>query len=91
MYISSSKERSEIMATFLIENQSTVRAVARQFGVSKSTVHKDITHNLRISDPILYAKVKEVLEKNKQERHLRGGEATKQKFLMKKQKVDHKV
>lgn len=85
MYISSSKERSEIMATFLIENQSTVRAVAKQFGVSKSTVHKDITHNLRSSDPILYAKVKEVLEKNKQERHLRGGEATKQKFLMKKQ------
>lgn len=84
MYISS-KDRCEEMATFLIENRCTVRAVAKIFGISKSTVHKNVTHDLKTINPILYGEVKAVLEKNKQERHLRGGEATKQKFLLKKQ------
>ena len=81
MYISSNKERCVIMASYMLENKSTVRAVAKRFGISKSTVHKDITHNLKNVHPELYSRVQELLEKNKQERHLRGGEATKQKFL----------
>ena len=69
------------MATYLIENNSTVRKVAKQFGISKSTVHKDITENLKSINPTLYKQVKEILKKNKNERHIRGGEATKQKYL----------
>ena len=81
MYISSNKERCVIMASYMLESESTVRAVAKRFGISKSTVHKDVTQNLKTVNPELYNKVQELLEKNKQERHLRGGEATKQKFL----------
>lgn len=81
MYISSNKERCVILATYMIENKSTVRAVAKKYGISKSTVHKDITQNLKNTNKILYTQVKEILEINKNERHLRGGEATKQKFL----------
>ena len=81
MYISFYKERCVILATFMIENQSTVRAAAKKFNISKSTVHKDVTYNLKAINPELYKKVQDLLEKNKQERHLRGGEATKQKFL----------
>lgn len=80
MYISSNKERCVALATYLIENKATVRAVAAKFGVSKSTVHKDITQTLgRINKP-LYAEVRKILEQNKQERHIRGGEATKRKY-----------
>ncbi|MGM9632553.1 MAG: sporulation transcriptional regulator SpoIIID [Eubacteriales bacterium] len=82
MYISTNKERCVIIGTYLVENQSTVRAVAKKFGISKSTVHKDVTQNLKKHNKELYLQVKEILDKNKQERHLRGGEATKQKFLM---------
>ena len=81
MYVSFNKERSVLMATYLIENNSTVRKVAKQFGISKSTVHKDITENLKSINPTLYKQVKEILKKNKNERHIRGGEATKQKYL----------
>lgn len=81
MYISSNKERCVIMGSYMVENELTVRAVAKKFGVSKSTVHKDVTQNLKNVNKELYEKVHELLEKNKQERHLRGGEATKQKFL----------
>ena len=84
MYISTNKERCVIMATYMVENQSTVRKVASKFGISKSTVHKDITKNLKRTNPDLYIKVQEILNKNKQERHIRGGEATKQKFLSNK-------
>ncbi len=80
MYISSGKERCEILATYLVENHSTVRAVAAHFGISKSTVHKDITQTLRHINKPLYYRVKQVLAVNKQERHIRGGEATKQKY-----------
>lgn len=83
MYISSAKERCVLLATYLIENKSTVRAVAAKFGVSKSTVHKDITANLKRVNPELCAQVKEILEKNKNERHIRGGEATRKKFSKK--------
>lgn len=89
MYISSNKERCVILASYMIENESTVRAVAKRFGISKSTVHKDVTQNLKYTNTELYKKVQELLEKNKQERHLRGGEATKQKFL--KIKSNHHI
>lgn len=80
MYISSNKERCVALATYLIENKTTVRAVAAKFGISKSTVHKDITQALeRINKP-LYTEARKILEQNKQERHIRGGEATKRKY-----------
>lgn len=80
MYISSGKERCVLLATYLVENKTTVRSVAARFGISKSTVHKDITQNLRRVNRGLYEQAKEVLDLNKKERHLRGGEATKQKY-----------
>lgn len=83
MYISTNKERCVIMGTYLIENNATVRLVASKFGISKSTVHKDITENLKEINPILYKQVQEVLTINKNERHLRGGEATRIKYLQK--------
>ncbi len=81
MYISTTKERCVLLGTYLVENRATVRATARQFKISKSTVHKDITVSLRRVDPSLYSQVMEVLEQNKDERHLRGGEATRKKYL----------
>ena len=81
MYISTNKERCVIMGTYLIENNATVRLVAARFGISKSTVHKDITVNLKDINPILHKQVQDMLNKNKNERHLRGGEATRKKYL----------
>lgn len=80
MYISSEKERCVILASYLVENRSTVRGVASRFGVSKSTVHKDVTKILKNVNPGLYAEVQAVLQRNKSERHIRGGEATKNKY-----------
>lgn len=80
MYLSSDKERCVILGTYLVENNATVRAVAARFGISKSTVHKDVTRNLKSVNKALYEDVKRVLEKNKEERHIRGGEATKIKY-----------
>ena len=80
VYISESKERCIILGEYLVTNKATVRAVAQKFGVSKSTVHKDITQILKRYDKTLYKEVKEVLEQNKSERHLRGGEATRIKY-----------
>ena len=84
MYISSNKERCVLLAMYLIENKTTVRATAKKFGISKSTVHKDITQNLKKNNSALYEQVQQILEQNKDERHLRGGEATKQKYLQQK-------
>ena len=81
MYISAEKERCVLLANYLIENQATVRSAAARFGISKSTVHKDVTQVLPQVNKSLYLHVKEVLDKNKQERHLRGGQATKKKYL----------
>ena len=80
VYISESKERCIILGEYLVNNNATVRATAQKFGVSKSTVHKDVTQILKRYDKRLYEDVKNVLEKNKQERHLRGGEATRIKY-----------
>ena len=75
------KERCERTAMYIIDERTTVRAAARKFGISKSTVHKDVTERLEKINPALYKSVIEVLSVNKQERHLRGGEATRIKYL----------
>ena len=74
------EERAVRLAEYIIENNATVRAAAKQFGVSKSTVHKDITQRLERQSPALWAEVRAVLEKNKAERHIRGGIATRIKY-----------
>lgn len=79
--IGSIEERCVILGRYLAENRSTVRAAATAFGISKSTVHKDVTEILKRVDNSLYCEVKSVLEQNKRERHLRGGEATRQKYV----------
>ena len=81
------RERCEIIAEFVIETGSTVRFTAQQFGISKSTVHKDLSQKLRYINPTLYSNVKSILEINKSERHLRGGEATRQKYLRQKKSI----
>ena len=68
------------LAVYIIETQSTVRTAAKQFGISKSTVHKDISDRLRECNRPLYLQVKAVLDRNKAERHLRGGIATRKKY-----------
>ncbi len=73
-------DRAVVLGEYIIETGATVRAAGKKFGVSKSTVHKDVTERLRRVQPQLYKKVKVVLEKNKSERHYRGGLATKRKY-----------
>ena len=73
-------ERAVKLGEYILETGNTVRAAAKVFSVSKSTVHKDVTERLRIINPQLHAEVKKVLEKNKQERHIRGGMATRKKY-----------
>jgi putative DeoR family transcriptional regulator (stage III sporulation protein D) len=80
----SDEDREILLGRYIAETGATVRAAAQVFGISKSTVHKDITQKLSITKPILYKKVKKVLDKNKEERARRGGEATKQKYEKKK-------
>ncbi len=75
------EDRAKELALYIIETGSTVRQTAGRFGISKSTVHTDITARLMKKDPDLYDKVRVVLDINKEERHIRGGEATKEKFL----------
>ena len=75
------KDRVISVAYYTIETGATVRETAKVFGVGKSTIHKDLTDRLSKIDKVLYEKVKEVLKTNKEERHLRGGEATRQKYL----------
>lgn len=80
------KERCEAFAEYVIENGATVRQTAAYFGISKSTVHKDLSVRLRYINKAKYNQVKEILDLNKSERHIRGGEATKRKYLVKKGK-----
>ena len=68
------------LAVYMIETGATVRAAAQKFGISKSTVHKDLSHRLKQYNYTLYVQVRQVLEKNKQERHIRGGMATRRKY-----------
>ena len=74
------EERAERLAQEIIENRTTVRAAAQKFGISKSTVHKDISERLPQFNRVLYQQVKEVLEVNKAQRHIRGGIATRKKY-----------
>ena len=74
------RERCVVLGEYLVEQQTTVRCVAKHFGISKSTVHKDVTHMLKQINRQLYYEVQALLLKNKQERHLRGGEATRLKY-----------
>lgn len=75
------RERCVVLGEYLVENGGTVRSAARAFGISKSTVHKDVTETLRHVNKGLYTEVFELLQKNKLERHLRGGEATRKKYI----------
>lgn len=75
------EERAVKIATYIIETSATVRQTARKFGISKSTVHKDCTDRMVQINPALAMQVREVLNINKQERHIRGGMATKEKYL----------
>lgn len=75
------EERAVEIAYYIIENQATVRQTAKKFGVSKSTIHKDCTERLVQINPSLAAQARKVLDVNKQERHIRGGMATKEKYL----------
>ena len=74
------EERARELAVYIIENKATVRAAAAKFGVSKSTVHKDLTERLRRVDPGLFAQVRQLLDWNKAQRHIRGGLATRRKY-----------
>ncbi len=82
------ERRAVRFAEYILEKGATVRACAEHFGASKSTVHKDVSERLREADPPLYAKVRAVLEKNLRERHIRGGESTRRKYLQAKQRRD---
>ena len=74
------KDRARELAVYLIETGSTVRAAAKRFGISKSTVHKDLSQRLPNYDPLLYRQARAILDKNRRERHIRGGLATRRKY-----------
>lgn len=74
------EDRACRMALYIIENRATVRACAQRFGISKSTVHKDLSERLPAFNRTLYLQVKQILEENKTERHIRGGMATRKKY-----------
>ena len=76
----SKQERCVSLAQYIIDNKATVRNAGKVFGISKSTVHQDITVRLERVNPELHRQVREILEQNKQERHIRGGLATKRKY-----------
>ena len=79
------EERAIYLARYIIETKDTVRSTAKKFGVSKSTVHKDVSDRLLKINPILAKEVREILNENKAERHIRGGMATKLKYLKEKE------
>jgi putative DeoR family transcriptional regulator (stage III sporulation protein D) len=80
-----SETRAVILGEYIVRQKATVRAAAEWFGVSKSTVHKDVSEQIQ---PDLYTQVKEILEQNKQERHIRGGLATKRKYALRRQQEE---
>lgn len=81
------EERAAMLGEYIIESKATVRTAARKFGISKSTVHKDVSQRLKSINPTLYKEVREILETNKSERHIRGGIATREKYLLKREYV----
>ena len=74
------EERAVLLGQYIVQHGATVRGAAQVFGISKSTVHKDVTCRLRRQSPQLFREVQRVLGRNKAERHLRGGAATRQKY-----------
>lgn len=78
------EERAVDIAHYIIEENATVRQAAKKFGVSKSTVHKDVADRLSVIHPALASQARKVLDMNKAERHIRGGMATKDRYLKKK-------
>ena len=81
-------ERCVELARYMLEKKTTVRDASRQFGVSKSTVHKDVTVQLQQVSPSLYREVRELLDLNKQERHIRGGLATRRKYARRRSEAE---
>jgi len=80
MYKNSIEERAIHLAQYIIDSKDTVRGAAKKFGISKSTVHKDVSERLTKINPVLAHEVRIILDENKAERHIRGGMATKQKY-----------
>ncbi len=78
------EERAVELGEYIIESGATVRSAAKKFGVSKSTVHKDVSERLKTVNPQLYREVKTILEINKAQRHIRGGMATRKKYQQEK-------
>ncbi len=85
-----SKNRAVILGEYILRQKTTVRGAAEWFGVSKSTVHKDVSRRLEQLHPELFRQVKEILEQNKQERHIRGGLATKRKYEQQRMELEKK-
>ena len=81
-------ERAIELAHYIIDSKDTVRGTAKKFGISKSTVHKDVSERLIKINPALASEVRTVLDENKAERHIRGGLATKRKYLQDKNKLN---
>lgn len=81
--------RAMILGEYIVSHRATVRAAAEWFGISKSTVHKDVSERLEILQPDLYLQVKQILEQNKQERHIRGGLATKRKYELRRKQEEN--
>ena len=77
-------ERAVSLGEYIIKTGATVRATAKVFHISKSTVHKDISERLKRIDPVLYRSVKKIMDTNRAERHIRGGDATRRKYLIKR-------
>ena len=77
------EERAISLARYIIDSKDTVRGAAKKFCISKSTVHKDVTERLEKINPMLAKEVREILDENKAERHIRGGMATKMKYMKK--------
>ena len=84
------EERAQMLGCFIAEERATVRQAAHRFRISKSTVHKDVTGRLKSLNPALYAQVREILDINKSERHIRGGMATKEKYSHKLRQEAHR-
>lgn len=80
MFCSLNEERAKALGEYIVNNKATVREAAKHFAVSKSTVHTDVAYRLEKTDRELWLRVKEVLEENKQTRHIRGGMATREKY-----------
>ena len=82
------EERAVELGNYILEHKATVRADAKRYGISKSTVHKDVAQRLKNIDPALYRGVKQILDVNKAQRHIRGGMATRMKY---QREAEHKA